>query len=329
MSKVGKKSWLIWIPGFIRKDFFRKLIALFFALLVWWKVSSVTGIKETIRSVPVEIRTAGNVTVLGPTNKVNIIVRGSQKKISNLSPTDIKVELSVMGVEFTSRQQLKLKINKSHVKTPVSLHVVNIEPDLVRVMVDRLVMREIPLKARFTGTLHEDYACGEVKLSKDKVVVSGPKSEVEGIVSLHTEPIRLDEKIKENFDLVVDVSTDMYEDIEVSPSKLTASVEIYRKYLSRTFHNVPVHLMHGNFKAGNYRIDLAEPSVDVTIQGVRSVIELMDGSEIKPFVDITDLKNVDGEKEITREVRCFQTIPDMQIHQITPSEIKLKVAPAD
>jgi hypothetical protein len=43
------------IPGFIRKDFLRKLVAFFFAVLVWKAVDVQLHEFETISSVPVRI----------------------------------------------------------------------------------------------------------------------------------------------------------------------------------------------------------------------------------------------------------------------------------
>ncbi len=323
MSDMDSSKKFSWIPGIIRHDYLRKLIALCFALLVWWKVSMQIGIEEIIRNVPVNIVTDEKTAILDEGVKyVDLTVRGrSQKRLNLLSPNDFKMEIHIGENSYVPGKPISFNIMKTaSMSKPFGVNVTKITPDIQTFRFDRKIVREMPVNAKFTGITSEDYACGEVRLIPDKVMVSGPESVVSMFARVNTEPIYLDQKTVEDFEYAVKIS-EPGNKVVVTPQKVSAHVEIYKKFDTRTFTGLPVSVL--NLPGSGLNIRKISPSnVDVTVNGVKSSIEVMNGSEISAFVDATPVKSTGTCK---LKVQCHPSIPEIKISSISPAELEIEI----
>lgn len=322
MNDEKLKKMISWIPPFIRYDFLRKLIALFFAVLVWWKVSSEIGVEEVIRQVPVDISTSPNIMILDDKiPNVDVTLHGSQKLLNLLSPSDIKVKIPIRGVQFEKRRIIKQQIQKTNIVKPSGVEVTRIYPEILVINVDRKASRKVSVKAKFTGSPPEDYACGEVHLIPEYVMVTGPGSEIENITSLQTEAILLDKSTIEDFEYYVDISEGKYRKISINPPKVNARVEIYKKYDTRVFSSVPVRVL-GLLDAESSVQKQDPKTVDITVGGLKRALDLMDGSELKPFIDISDFKKSGNFKV---KVDCWISLSKVRVTQVNPAELEIKI----
>ncbi|OGV55745.1 MAG: hypothetical protein A2X45_15810 [Lentisphaerae bacterium GWF2_50_93] len=319
----GQKTGTSWIPGIIRHDYLRKLIALCFALLVWWKVSMQIGIEEIVRNVPVNVIAGENTVNLDDSVKyVDITVRGrSQKRLNLLSPTDFKIELHVGDNAYMPGKPLTFNILKSaSVSKPFGINVAKFSPEMLVLRFDRKITRDMPVNARFTGMTSEDYACGEVKLTPDRVRVSGPESILSSFARVHTEPIFLDQKTVEDFEYIARIA-DPGGKAVISPQKVTAHVEIYRKIDTRVFSGLPISILSAP-GSGKLVKKITPTNVDVTAGGVKSSLEVMNGSEISTFVDASASKEPGIYK---LKVQSHVALPEIKISSISPAEVEVEV----
>ena len=324
MNEEGKQLKYSWIPGVIKHDFLRKLIALCFALLVWWKISIQNGVEEVIRNVPVHIVTSEQTVNLEDSVRyVDLTVRGrSQKRLNLLSQNDFKLEISVSDNEYVPGKPLTLKILKSAAITkPFGISITRSAPEMLSIYLDRKTSKEVPVSARFTGMTSEDYACGEVKLSPDKVRITGPESVLSSILKVNTEPISLDQKTVEDFEYMAKISEPAGK-VKVQPQKITAHVEIYRKFDTRTFTGITVSVLGNPGTALNIR-KMVPANVEIAAGGIKSSLEVMNGSELSPFVDITSLKEPGVHKV---KVQCYVNVPGIKINSISPAEVEVEIA---
>jgi YbbR domain-containing protein len=306
----------------ISRDYLRKLIAVCFALLVWWKISIQIGVEEIIRNVPVNIVTSELTVNLDESVKyVDITVRGrSQKRLNTLSPSDFKIQLEVGDNAYAPTKPVTFKITQSaSISKPLGINITKTNPEILVLHFDRIATKEVPVIARFTGTTSEDYACGEVKLVPDKAVISGPESVMNSILRVQTEPIFLDRRTTEDFEYIVKI-TEPHGKVSVVPPKALAQVEIYKKFDTRTFSGIPVYVL-GTASPGKTVKKMAPQNVDITIGGVKSTLEVMNGSELSAFIDITSVKEPGLSKA---KVQCFINLPNIKVNTVTPSEIEVE-----
>ncbi len=315
---------LAWIPGIIRHDFLRKLIAICFALLVWWKISMQIGMEEIVRNVPINIISEEKTVNLEDGVKhVDLTVRGrSQKRLNLLSPNDFKIEIRISGSSYVPGKPISFNILKSaSVSKPFGINITKVTPEIQTYRFDNKTTKEMPVHARFTGMTSEDYACGEVKLIPDRVKVSGPESIINTFARVNTEPIFLDQKTVEDFEYSVKIA-EPGSKVVIAPQKVIAHVEIYRKFDTRTFSGVAVSAL--NLPASGLVIRKITPAnVDVTVNGVKSLIEVMNGSEISAFIDATTVKTPGSCK---LKVQCHSNLPEIRISSVSPAELEVEVS---
>ncbi len=320
-QKTIKNSW---IPGIIRRDYLRKLIAVCFALLVWWKISMQIGVEEIIRNVPVNIVTSEQTVNLDDSVRyVDITVRGrSQKRLNQLSPSDFKIQLEIGDNAYSPTKPVAFKvIRTASISKPFGINITKTNPETLVLRFDRMATKEVPVIARFTGMTSEDYACGEVKLVPDKVTISGPESVMAAITRVQAEPIFLDRRTTEDFDYIVKI-TEPHGKVSVVPPKTLAQVEIYKKFDTRIFSGLPVYVL-GTANSGKTVRKIAPSNVDITISGVKSTLEVMNGSELSAFIDISSIKEPGLSKV---KVQCFINLPNIKANTVTPSEIEVETS---
>jgi len=252
-----------------------------------------------------------------------VTVRGrSQKRLNLLSPNDFKVDLHVGDNAYMPGKPLTYNILKAaSISKPFGISIARFNPDVLVLRFDRKVTKDMTVNARFTGMTSEDYACGEVKLTPEKIRVSGPESILNSFARVHTEPIFLDQKTVEDFEYIAKIA-DLGSKVVFFPQKVTAHVEIYRKIDTRIFSGLPVSIL--NVPASGRLVKKITPAiVDVTAGGVKSSLEVMNGSEISTFVDATASKEPGVYK---LKVQCYVNLPEIKISSISPSEVEIEIS---
>ena len=111
------------IPGIIRRDFVRKMIALFFALLVFFTVSYKTGQMARVQGVTVNLILPAGIVCMDETlPKVSLKVKGaSERRLNLLTPRDFSIDLKVEERKFIMGEPYPLRIDPQDVKSPVGI----------------------------------------------------------------------------------------------------------------------------------------------------------------------------------------------------------------
>ena len=77
------------VPGLIRHDFWRKLVACFLALLLYWAIAGRLRTDERFSEVPVSLKLPAQVvTREKEPPKVSIALRGNRLQLAELNPAD-------------------------------------------------------------------------------------------------------------------------------------------------------------------------------------------------------------------------------------------------
>ena len=311
------------VPGFIRRDFLRKFIALFFAGIVFWKVSKEIGIEETIDNVKLNIVTQGDYAVLGSdTVNLKITVRvNDQETLLNLSPSDFKFTMEIPepknGIQANP---LDFKIMESaKIVKPLGVEILSVRPDNISVSLDEKTSRELPVKVRFSGAVQDNYTCGEVYVIPEKVTVTGPKTMLGKLRDILTDPVILDERTIENFKCKVKLSVP--EEMNVVPRDVVVQVEVYKKIDTRKFTGIPIDVLvpaNSSLKVSK----ISPTNVDITVQGIKGVIEKMKEAELKPFIDIS---SIDKAGTIVLKPLCFIDLQGVRMLEYNPTEIRVDI----
>ena len=170
------------------KDWFIKLISLFFALILWYFVSSEDRVDMNVQ-VPVEIvnlprdlvisnqyKTTLDVTISGP--------RGLIRKISQGITRSIDLSKATAGNTVIAN-------DPDSISVPRGINVLRINPTHITLLLDRLIKKELPIKPITHGKLPEEYELVSISIQPEKLDISGPQDILSHQRYLETTPIDL------------------------------------------------------------------------------------------------------------------------------------------
>jgi diadenylate cyclase len=203
-----------------------RLLALGIAFSLWFSVSfeDREALSERLVEASVSYNRPRGFVILDPVPSVNVRLRGSSKAIRRLNPYQVDVQ-----VELTQTQPGTVTVNlgPENVLAPEGLDVVSLEPNVIRVELEREVTQRLPAVPKIIGEPAAGAIVDEPEVFPNQVLVTGPESLLARIQSLSTRPIRLDGHALTFDETVAVVSPDPLIQI-VQPSKVTVTVPMHQ-----------------------------------------------------------------------------------------------------
>ncbi|MFW6413816.1 MAG: YbbR-like domain-containing protein [Verrucomicrobiota bacterium] len=306
------------IPTIIKRDFWRKSVALFFAVLTWLAVNNRLQEYETFHDIPVTLRYRSDKIIV--TQKVftsDITLRGSQHQLESISTSDIHITANIPivpeGVYYYD-----LHLTPGNVNTPPGLEVARIDPGNLRIPIDRIITREVPVKIQEAGDLPYGYKIVDRRIVPSQVSISGPSKVIDEIDRVETETVVLDEKIDEDFE-IEDVKVLSIADTTVNPNRVHVKYEIGRIGADKTFTEVPIRVLSNAF----FKIEnvTSLPKVNVTIKGTKSALKDIDVQEVIPFLDLSKAEEP-GENELPVFV-WLPSYEDIYLSTVEPENVSV------
>lgn len=326
-----KKLWRK-VPGIIRYDFVRKLLALLLALIVYAAVTDKMGVERDIHNVAVDIPAVLTlpgapkpVTLLkieGRNPKVKIRVRGSERILKNLSDYDFTIPVPVFKPDgYVPGAPYQLHLSPSDVKGPSRVQILSVEPEVLPVDFDVQEVKPVRVRAVFdTGSpLPEGYAVRKVTFSPQEVRVTGPRLALAKLEFLQTKPIPLS-GITQSFDYSAELAESI-PGLKVSPERVFVQIDVARNIGSLTFSLLPLRVLDDS-RENNCEF-LSASRVDVTLSGLKGRLSQLKQEDVKPYIDVSSLKQP-GIYNV--EVACWVKNNAFRIVKIQPSNIKVQIS---
>lgn len=173
----------------IKKNWALKLIALFFAILVWslaWSEQNPMRSK-TLADIPVNIigeqTLSGRNLMLadsleGIVDGVDVGVEVRQKDYSQVTADKVTASIDVSTITSAGTHVVKL-----NAETTQSATVKTISPDSIEVFVDEIVSKTVTVSYVLDGEMPDGYWQGTPELSPNVITIRGAKTDVEKIAS--------------------------------------------------------------------------------------------------------------------------------------------------
>ena len=267
--------WRRWLPVLSRPRDFRaalrhnagmKLFSLLLAFFLWFSINVSERDAEGSFEMPLRIRQpAGYLVTSAPTKPISVTVRGPRTILDGVDERRANVALDLSSA---SQGDVRVEVNADMIRPelPRRLKVVRIEPARVKVKLERLVRRTLPIRPELAGLPPLGYA-PEVSVSPGEVDVSGPASKVEELKEIKTEPVDLrgaPDPISRS--VLLSWAGDL---VSFAPDHVTVSVGFQPTLMSRKFDHVEVAVR--NIGDG-LRARLVPPRVDLTVQGPQRLL---------------------------------------------------------
>jgi YbbR domain-containing protein len=274
----------IHIPKFIREDFLRKSVAVFFAALIWFAVNSQLHEFETFHDIPVTFRhQSDKVALERRIVTARVQLRGAHRRLQDIQSSDITITAQIPVVP-EGVYSYDVHLSADNVRTPPGTRVESIEPENVRVQVDRIISREIPVRVRETGELAYGYKVVQRNVLPPKVSVTGPSRIVEEVDSVTTEPVLLDETVRRSFE-VDEVQVVPIPRLRINPENVHVSYDITHQSGEKVFTDLPIRVLLP--RDSQLTLENSLPVVTVNVRGPNTALEPLKAHMVRPFIDLS------------------------------------------
>ncbi len=172
-----------------RKDWLIKLISLFFAVFLWYFVAGEDRVDMNVK-IPVEIvnmprdliisnqfKNILEVTVSGPRSLIREIARSDISRsidLSNAKPGNIIIDNKPDSISFAR-----------------GITVLRIQPSHTILLIDKLIQKNLPIKAVTKGKPLREYELKRIILNPDHINISGPQNIIDKFKNLPTKTINI------------------------------------------------------------------------------------------------------------------------------------------
>lgn len=164
-----------------------KLLSLALAVGLWMALAG-EPVSEVAVDVPISFHNMPvNLEISSESiPKAQIRLRGPERIIRRLQPSDIYAEIELANVKPGERT---FDLTAAQIHHPRELSIVQVVPSDVHLAFDLRMTREIPVQPRVIGSFVEGYKIGQIQVEPPTVRVAGPRHRVEAIESATTDPM--------------------------------------------------------------------------------------------------------------------------------------------
>lgn len=314
------------LPSFLTSDWPRKLIAVFFALLIWYTVTLQMREADVIRDVKVTFARSSDL-VIGNEDQlrtVDITLRGSRRSLDAVNSNNLKVEHTIDANARPGTYQAR--ITPAMVQVPPGVRVAEIRPDFLMVDLDRRIMVTLPVRCRFSGQLAPGMARKSVLVVPSYVRISGPSSILGELREIVTEPIPVDLNTSSNFDTVAKLENPNPRLVTLGENQVSVSVELARSNGERFFEWLPMHTVSSPRREA-YAVELLDVqrlNIQVVVEGPQTTVDLLTSASVRAFVDLSDIEE---EGERTLPIHVWINARDCRVrdNSLKPATVRVRV----
>jgi len=173
-----------------------KSLSVAIASLLW---IAIVGEQELVTAVdvPVEYRNFPKSYEVssGSVNRVNLLIRGPSGKMNDSFLKDVSVIVDLEGVRRPGDWTFNL--DDSAIRIPSGLELDRATPSQIRMRFEERFARDVPVQIRYGGNPMPGYRIARQEVYPDHLRVVGPRSRVEALRFIDTDPMDLNGVISE------------------------------------------------------------------------------------------------------------------------------------
>ncbi|MEK6320398.1 MAG: CdaR family protein [Acidobacteriota bacterium] len=258
-----------------------KVLALLITAVLWLSVASRPVSQISLNSVPIEIYNPESPNLIVSkydTLTARVYLEGPREVLETLRAGQFSVTADLSDIEAGVRV-IPLKIEPN--RLPSNVIVKEIEPRTIRVTVERVIEKEVPIIPRWEGEPPAGYEVLDWQITPYTVKISGAESQMREITEVSTETVRLTDKIGTfSATVAIDIGSPNLTIREDSGRKVMLTVNVGEVRKERVINNVPVALFGASGRARPM-----PRFVKVTLYGARSALDEMTASDVSVAVE--------------------------------------------
>lgn len=298
------------------KDILAKLLAILIALGLWvFVIGQETKIGVFPANIPIQVRNSpANFAAVLDNSYINLKITAPAYKWSRLGAESFTAFVDLEGLK-EGPNNVEVKVTT----TDPAITVLEKTPAKIKVVIDSIIDKDIPVKVEVEGKPSEDYAVTEnVQASPETIKVTGAKSIVDNLLFV-TATVNVDNEdktVEKNVKLVaLDDKNNPIQNLTFFPDYAKITVPIESASNTKTVGIKPIIIGE---VAKNYWVEkvIADPST-TSILGDKTALDKIDYLETKP-IDVTGING-----GISNKVKLV--IPDNVKLENPDLEINVKV----
>ena len=164
-----------------------KLVSLALAVGLWLAVSR-DPMSEIPVDVPIEFHNIpANLEISAEhLPQAQIRVRGPERTIHRLQPSDVHVEIDL---SHTVPGERTFDLTGRNIRAPYDLEVVQVIPGQLHLEFDTRLTREVPIQPRVVGSFAAGYRLARIVTAPSAILIAGPRKHVETVAFAITDPV--------------------------------------------------------------------------------------------------------------------------------------------
>ncbi|MBZ5682254.1 MAG: hypothetical protein LAO24_19345 [Acidobacteriia bacterium] len=213
------------VKRYVLHNFALKLLSLVLAVGLWAMISpderpAEVAVRSPIvfQNVPYDLEISSE-----SIPEAQIRVRGPERLVRQLRPSDVHAELELGGAKPGDRTY---DLTSQQVRHPRELLVVQVVPSQVHLAFDMRLTREVEIRPRVVGNFVEGERIAKVEVDPSRITISGPKQHVEKVDAATTDPVDASGTMTKNtFVTNVYVSDPLVQVVRPVPIHVTVTME--------------------------------------------------------------------------------------------------------
>jgi YbbR domain-containing protein len=299
----------------LTRNWHLKLLALIIAVALWVGVTT-EGTLVREYAVPIEPRLQDGYTLSGPRlTTTTVRLTGPATLLRRVDREGLLVRVDLTNATPGERRTFHLA-PENLTGMPRGVNVERIHPDRIGLQIDVLSTRELPVEPSFLGQPPAGYHFYGARITPETLTVEGPKSEVDTLGGLPTDPIRLDNRT-EPFVAQVGALPESPDVRILAPRSLEVRVDVDLEPTELVLSSVPVV---PNSQMHDSEID--PPSVRVTVSGPPALLEQLRPGQIRAVADVTGLTPRAEPYRVSPRVELVD-VPDSVLGRLDVSSVNV------
>ena len=275
-----KLDWLV-------KNWTAKLVSLILAVGLWYYAVGEEGIEVT-RTIPVEIKLDNEkMSIVGKSSRVvSATLQAPRSLLANLASGELKAEHIIHKIETSGDYSFRLEPRDIQLPSE-QIRVVRIDPEVIAVKIDEIIVQKLEVEPSFLGEPAIGYRLdpSRVQLDPRSVLVEGPKSQLEKIKKIKTQPIDVVGRVR-SFRKTVRLADEPGLKL-LSEAWVDVYVPIEEAVGEKEFKDVPIKLMSSSESFS--RLPVEPSKLSFVLRGAPKSLESAEAKDIILYAEISDL----------------------------------------
>lgn len=280
------------IVDWLTKNWVLKVVSLILAFGLWYYALGEEGI-EVKRTLPLEIRVENSqISLLKSSAKhIKVTLSAPRSLLSQMTSGEMTAA-HVIGNEAKSAGDYSFRLQPREIQLPTpQIRIVKIEPEVIEVTLDELIVQKLAVKPNFVGEPSFGYTMSEeeIQMDPDAILIEGPRGKIEKLDAVKTEALDLVGRIR-SFRRTV--SLDLPPNVKpLSEAVVDIYVPIKEEFNEKSFEEVDVKVIRST--DAKEKITVEPEKISFVLKGSVRQLEKLSPEKIVAYLDLSEYD--DGE----------------------------------